>query len=175
METPFLIHNNVFLDNRGIFAPLSLIYNDTDLNKKWIQSNISVNPKKHTLRGLHYQKEPFAQSKLVKVVCGKIIDFVLDIRPQSEQYGKLYVFELLPNDELYVPKGFAHGFITCENNTVVQYLVDEEYSKISEESILWSSIPSLSDKLFYFLPYLDIDNLIMSDKDKQGTNWSYNK
>ena len=58
---------------------MSLIYNDTDLNKKWIQSNISVNPKKHTLRGLHYQKEPFAQSKLVKVICGSIIDFVVDI------------------------------------------------------------------------------------------------
>jgi len=175
MEQPKLITNNVFFDDRGVFAPLSLIYSDTELNKPWLQSNVSVNPRKHTLRGLHYQKEPFAQSKLVKVVCGKIIDFVMDIRPQSETYGKLSVFEVLPNDELYVPKGFAHGFITAEDNTVVQYLVDEKYSKESEESILWSSVPNLKDKLTYLLLDLNFDTIIISEKDKIGKEWSYNK
>lgn len=140
MEEGLLIHNSVFEDSRGIFAPLPLKFGEGKLSvlrKNWIQSNISVNPKKFTFRGLHFQVGEFAQSKLVKVIAGKIIDFIVDIRPNSPNYLKPYEFIVEPNYELFVPKGFAHGFITTEDNTVVQYLVDNDYSPSNEGSIFW--------------------------------------
>lgn len=150
MEIPVLIENKIFIDDRGVFAPLTFESNKNEpeyINKKWIQSNISVNPNKWTLRGLHYQKDPFSQTKLVKVITGSIIDFVVDIRKDSNEYGKCKIFEVKPSYELYVPKGFAHGFITTEYNTVVQYLVDEKYSQPHEGSILWSSVNDIVNNL----------------------------
>jgi dTDP-4-dehydrorhamnose 3,5-epimerase len=140
MEEGLLIHNSVFEDNRGTFAPLPLKFGEGKLSvlrKNWVQSNISVNPKKFTFRGLHFQVSEFAQSKLVKVITGEIIDFIVDIRPNSPNYLKTYEFVVKPNNELFVPKGFAHGFITTEDNTVVQYLVDNDYSPSNEGSIFW--------------------------------------
>ena len=140
MEEGLLIHNSVFEDNRGTFAPLPLKFGEGKLSvlrKDWVQSNISVNPKKFTFRGLHFQVGEFAQSKLVKVITGEIIDFIVDIRPNSPNYLKTYEFVVKPNNELFVPKGFAHGFITTEDNTVVQYLVDNDYSPSNEGSIFW--------------------------------------
>jgi dTDP-4-dehydrorhamnose 3,5-epimerase len=140
MEEGLLIHNSVFEDSRGTFATLPLKFGEGKLSvlrKNWIQSNISVNPKKFTFRGLHFQVGEFAQSKLIKVVTGKIIDFIVDIRPNSPNYLKPYEFIVEPNYELFVPKGFAHGFITTEDNTVVQYLVDNDYSPSNEGSIFW--------------------------------------
>jgi len=140
MEEGLLIHNSVFKDSRGTFAPLPLKFDESNLSvlrKDWVQSNISVNPKKFTFRGLHFQVGEFAQSKLVKVITGKIIDFIVDIRPNSPNYLKTYEFVVEPNNELFVPKGFAHGFITTEDNTVVQYLVDNDYSPLKEGSIFW--------------------------------------
>jgi dTDP-4-dehydrorhamnose 3,5-epimerase len=166
MEKAQLIHNNVFVDNRGTFAPLSIIYGEDKLpvlRKTWVQSNISVNPNERTLRGLHYQKEPYAQTKLVKVITGSIVDFVVDLRKESEDYNKCFIFEVTPNYELYVPKGFAHGFITTMENTVVQYLVDEVYSQPSEALLLWSSVPEVVEKLNELHIY---NNIIISDKDK---------
>jgi dTDP-4-dehydrorhamnose 3,5-epimerase len=136
------------------------------LRKKWLQSNLSVNPKKLTLRGLHYQSEPYSQTKLVKVITGKIIDFVVDIRIESQDFGKCFIFEVTPNTELYVPKGFAHGFITTEDNTVVQYLVDEGYSQPNEGSISWESIPLIVETLKTKIDGFKSDDILISDKDK---------
>jgi dTDP-4-dehydrorhamnose 3,5-epimerase len=165
METPKLIYNPVFVDARGTFAPLPTKFGDSYLKcliKDWLQSNISVNPNKYTLRGLHYQLEPCAQNKLIKVITGSIIDFVVDLRLESETYGKCFIFNVEPSNELYVPKGFAHGFITTEDNTVVQYLVDEKYLPSSERSLLWSSVPEVVNALSGFNP----DTILISDKDK---------
>lgn len=169
METAQLIYNPVFEDDRGTFAPLPLIFGEGKLEilkKNWLQSNLSVNPKKWTLRGLHYQSEPYAQTKLVKVITGKIIDFVIDLRVYSEDFGKCYIFDVTPNNELYVPKGFAHGFITTEDNTVVQYLVDEEYYKPKEGSIMWSSIPMIVEYLENNIDDFNPDEILISEKDK---------
>ena len=165
MELATLIYNPVFKDNRGTFAPLPLVFGEGKLSilkKKWLQSNISVNPNKWTLRGLHYQSEPYSQTKLVKVITGRIIDFVVDLRKDSKDYGKCFTFEVTPNNEVYVPKGFAHGFITTEDNTVVQYLVDDSYSQPNEGSILWSSVP----EVMKCITNLNVDELLISDKDK---------
>jgi dTDP-4-dehydrorhamnose 3,5-epimerase len=169
MEIAELIYNPVFKDNRGTFAPLPLKFGEGKLGilqKEWLQSNLSVNPKKWTLRGLHYQSEPYAQTKLVKVITGNIIDFVVDLRVDSEDFGKCFIFEVGPNNELYVPKGFAHGFITIEDNTVVQYLVDEEYYQPKEGSISWESIPLIVETLKNKIDGFNPDDILISEKDK---------
>jgi dTDP-4-dehydrorhamnose 3,5-epimerase len=173
MENAVLIYNPVFIDERGTFAPLKIIFGDDKLEilrKPWLQSNISVNPNKHTLRGLHYQLEPYTQTKLVKVITGKILDFILDLRPTSEDYGKTFFFKVGPGNELYVPRGFAHGFITLEDNTVVQYLVDSHYSQSNERCIKWDSVKEVVE---YFQQNSLINtNMLISDKDLNGMVFS---
>lgn len=155
-----------FYDHRGVFVPLSLTSHLT-----WFQSNISVNPKRLTLRGLHFQKSPFEQSKLIKLIDGGIIDFIVDIRKTSSNYMKLYTFDMEPGDELYVPKGFAHGFITTKDNTIIQYLVDNVYSPESEGSIVWTEFLPLMQK-FNTIPNFNIHDIIINDKDLVTKNFN---
>jgi dTDP-4-dehydrorhamnose 3,5-epimerase len=143
MEKAILFDSGTFLDNRGSFTPLSLELFD----KKWIQSNVSVNDKRNTFRGLHFQKGEFAQAKLLKVIHGEIIDYIVDLREDSKDYMKLQEFKLTRNNALLVPRGFAHGFITTEKNTIVQYLVDNVYNKESEGTLFWNEVPELRKKL----------------------------
>ena len=161
MEIPELIKNNVFVDNRGTFAPIQL----NTLNKKWLQSNISVNPNKYTLRGLHYQAGTSAQAKLIKVINGTILDFVIDLREFSPNYNKIQFFLMKPGDELFVPFDFAHGFITLDDNTIVQYLVDNHYDPKSERCILWSTIPEIENKILEYDKNFNKNNLLISNKD----------
>lgn len=168
MEQGFIVKNNVFTDHRGVFAPLSL----SSLDKDWLQSNISVNPSKGTFRGLHFQINEFAQAKLVKVITGAIIDFIVDIRLDSPNYLKVYEFVVLPGQELYVPRGFAHGFLTTEDNTVVQYLVDNVYSPENEGSIYWKNFDEIIETMTEFMDgYLDEKLLIISEKDLYTKNF----
>jgi dTDP-4-dehydrorhamnose 3,5-epimerase len=167
MEKATLIYNPCFADNRGVFAPLPLVFGEDKieiLRKDWVQSNISYNPNKFTFRGMHLQEGPYAQAKLVKVVNGSIIDFVVDLRPKSPDYLKVQEFIVTSGSEVYVPRGFAHGFITTEDNTVVQYLVDNQYNKESERSILWSSFPEIRK----LIKEQHVDPII-SDKDLNAT------
>ena len=143
MEKAILFDSGTFLDNRGSFTPLSLELFD----KKWLQSNVSVNDKRNTFRGLHFQKGEFAQAKLLKVIHGEIIDYIVDLREDSKDYMKLQEFKLTRNNALLVPRGFAHGFITTEKNTIVQYLVDNVYNKESEGTLFWNEVPELRKKL----------------------------
>lgn len=154
MEIAKLFDSPTFLDNRGSFTPMSLSMFD----KEWIQSNVSFNEKKYTFRGLHYQQGEYAQAKLVKVIHGQILDYIVDLRPESPDYMKLQEFKLTRNNALLVPRGYAHGFITTEKNTVVQYLVDNVYDKESERTLFWNTVPELEKKL------MGID-LIISEKD----------
>ena len=161
MEEPRIINNRIFYDERGSFSPLSLF----ELDKEWKQSNISVNPKKFTLRGLHYQSEETAQAKLIKVINGRILDFVVDLRVPRRSYNNCQFFEMKGGDELIVPRGFAHGFITLEENTVVQYLVDNDYNPNTEGSLLWSSFPEIKNETLRLDSTFDISNIIISQKD----------
>jgi dTDP-4-dehydrorhamnose 3,5-epimerase len=161
MEQPRIINNRIFYDERGSFSPLSLF----ELDKEWKQSNISVNPKKFTLRGLHYQSGETAQAKLIKVINGRILDFVMDLRIPLRTYNNCQFFDMKAGDELIVPRGFAHGFITLEENTVVQYLVDNDYSPNNEGSLLWSSLPDIKKEILKLDSTFDISNIIISEKD----------
>ena len=170
MEYPQVNSNPVFLDHRGTFAPLSL----NSYDKEWLQSNISFNPKIYTLRGLHFQVGEKAQAKLIKVITGSIVDFIVDIREDSPEYMKLYHYDMNSGDELLVPRGFAHGFMTTSFNTIVQYLVDNDYSPESEGSIYWREIDGLYEVLNSYVLIGDLQDidLTMSVKDYKTKNFN---
>lgn len=145
-------------DNRGVFSASSLTNHKGE--GMWIQTNVSYNLKKHTFRGMHLQRYPDSQTKLVKVVSGSIIDVVVNLDKDSEDYMKEQWFTLEQGDELLVPKGFAHGFITLVDHTVVQYLVDHPYTPEADVSIHWSSFKKIKE--IFDVEYPD---MIISDKD----------
>jgi len=166
IREPQLTKGKAFYDHRGVFVPLSLTSHLT-----WYQSNISVNPKKLTLRGLHFQLPPYAQAKLIKVIDGSVLDFVVDIRKKSPNYMKLHIFEMEPGDELYVPREFAHGFITTKDNTIVQYLVDNVYRPESEGSIVWTKFLPLIQK-FNTIEDFNVHDITINDKDLVTKNFN---
>jgi dTDP-4-dehydrorhamnose 3,5-epimerase len=154
LEKAILSESKTFYDNRGQFTPVLL-----DLEKnKWIQSNVSISTLKNTFRGLHYQEDPFSQAKLIKVIKGRILDIVVDLREDSPDFNKAEFFMLNPDNQLYVPRNFAHGFLTLEDDCIVQYHVDNEYSKENERTLFWNEVRELNEIL------KDI-NLVISEKD----------
>ena len=159
LQIPKLIKNDAFYDERGVFVPLSLTSHVT-----WLQSNISVNIKPFTLRGLHFQKEPYQQSKLIKVIDGSIIDFVTDLNPKSEEFLKIKMFTMDPGNELYVPQNYAHGFITLKENTIVQYLVNNIYHPESEGVIPWTKFSELNEK-FNSIDNFSSEKIIVKERD----------
>jgi dTDP-4-dehydrorhamnose 3,5-epimerase len=161
MEKANFIENRVFLDERGSFSPLDL----SKLGKNWVQSNISVNPKKFTLRGLHFQKNEYAQAKLIKVINGRVLDFVVDMRQVSEDYNKVFFFNMKQGDEVYVPRYFAHGFITLSEDTIVQYLVDNDYSPENEGIKVWTEYPEIISKIKEMETSFSEDLVLIADKD----------
>ncbi|MDF2037690.1 dTDP-4-dehydrorhamnose 3,5-epimerase [Cytobacillus oceanisediminis] len=141
-EEVIVIEPKVYGDHRGWFTETysKSILADHGINLEFVQDNQSFSAAKGTLRGLHYQLNPKAQSKLVRCTRGSIFDVAVDIRKGSRTYGEWYGIEL--NDEnkkqLLVPKGFAHAFITLTDDVEVQYKVDEIYSPEHERGILWN-------------------------------------
>ena len=123
-------------DNRGIFSE---VYVDHLTMPRWVQDNQSISYKAGTVRGLHYQRGEYAQTKLVRCAYGSIIDVAVDIRPDSPTYGQ-HVAAILSSEngnQLMVPRGFAHGFMTLTDNAVVIYKVDNVYKKETEGAIRW--------------------------------------
>jgi len=126
-----IIQNKLFKDNRGYFTESYNLKKFKKLNiKTSLQDNVSFNKKKYTFRGLHYQIKPYAQSKLIRADQGKILDFILDLRPRSKTYLKMITIKLSEKDQkqIYIPKGIAHGYLTLKPNTKIHYKVDEYYS-----------------------------------------------
>ena len=154
-----VIKPKVFEDERGYFFES---YNKDSFHKEglkmeFVQDNQSLS-QKGVLRGLHFQNPPHSQGKLVRVITGSVLDVAVDIRKNSPTYGKWHSVELTEKNKLmfYVPQGFAHGFLTLENNTIFSYKCTDVYNKASEGCILWNdkdlniswnvSNPSLSVK-----------------------------
>jgi dTDP-4-dehydrorhamnose 3,5-epimerase len=157
LTQPSLNEKPVFIDHRGTFCP-------TELDGRWIQTNISVNDLIYTFRGMHLQHGDKAQTKRLKVIRGSIIDFVIDMRPESSTFEKMSTYTLLEGFELEIPAGFAHGFLTMTNNTIVQYLVDKPYDSHSDESINYQSIEEICE-------LVDGYPLVISDKDKFANDY----
>ncbi len=131
----------IFEDDRGYFleAYNKQVFNDLGIKETFVQDNLSKS-EKNVLRGLHFQNPPYAQGKLVSVICGAVLDVAVDIRKNSTTYGKYYAAELSEKNKhiLWIPPGFAHGFVTLEDNTVFSYKCTGLYNKSAEDSILWN-------------------------------------
>ncbi len=160
-----LIKPKVYGDERGYFVET---FRDDLFNKfvkgiRFIQDNESKS-KFGTLRGLHYQLPPFAQSKLVRVVDGMVLDIAVDIRKKSSTFGKYVVAELSGENkqQLFIPKGFAHGFLVLSESATFCYKVDNIYSKERERGIAYND-PDLNIDW-----KLSADKLLLSDKDQNG-------
>jgi len=138
----YIIDPTVYGDHRGWFTEThnKEIFKREGLDLDFVQDNHSFSASKGTLRGLHYQLNPKAQTKLVRCTKGTIFDVVVDIRKGSSTYGQWFGIELSEENkkQLLVPKGFAHGFITITNNVEVQYKVDELYSPENDRGIIWN-------------------------------------
>ena len=142
IEGLFSFENNVFGDDRGYFFESynkRLFDEYAGQNVEFVQDNISKSSK-GVLRGLHFQAPPFAQAKLVSVIKGRALDVAVDIRKDSPTYGQHIAIELTEDNFLnfFVPRGFAHGFVALEDNTVFSYKCDNFYNSESEDGILWN-------------------------------------
>lgn len=142
-----IVEPDVFQDDRGWFLESFNLQRfksglqELGLNSPdyFVQDNLSSS-KKGVVRGLHYQLEPHAQGKLVSVLHGVVFDVAVDLRPNSISYGKWFALELSAANKkmLWIPEGFAHGFLSLEDDTCVSYKVDKYYNKDSERSVLWN-------------------------------------
>lgn len=117
-----------------------IVLEQSGIKLDFVQDNESLSVQKGTLRGLHYQLPPYEQAKLVRVVQGAIYDVAVDIRRQSATFGQWFAVELSAQNkkQLLIPRGFAHGFVTLEPNTLVQYKVDHYYAAEADRGIIWN-------------------------------------
>lgn len=161
----FILKPSVFTDHRGTFMESfsqRRFEETTGLDITFVQDNQSTS-KKGVLRGLHFQKGEFAQAKLVRAVWGEILDVVVDLRPGSPTFKKSFKAVLSHENrkQLFVPAGFAHGFITLSESSVFAYKCDRYYNKEADAGVIWND------------PTLDVDwdypedQLILSEKDTQ--------
>lgn len=161
IEEVVIIEPKVFGDHRGWFTEnySKEKFKELEIDIDFIQDNHSFSAQKGTLRGLHFQLNPKAQTKLVRCTKGKILDIAVDIREGSPTYKKWVAVELSENNkkQLLIPKGFAHGFVTLTDNVEVQYKVDEYYSPENDRSIHYDD-PEIN-------VYWGIKDPILSDKD----------
>ncbi len=134
-----------------------------------VQENESVS-RKGVLRGLHLQERPYQQAKLVRCVSGKIWDVVVDLRPNSSTYGQHLAFELSGSNhkQLFIPSGFAHGFLTLSDEAILQYKVNNAYNPQSERTIRYDD-PTLA--IDWLGQGITADELIISDKDLAGLSF----
>jgi dTDP-4-dehydrorhamnose 3,5-epimerase len=142
LKDAYLIKPKVFQDERGFFLESysEKKFAENGINAKFVQDNHSLSVKKGVLRGLHFQIPPNDQSKLVRVTHGKVYDVIVDIRKNSPTYGKWEGFELSAENfqMLFVPRGFAHAFLTLEDNTEFLYKVDNFYAPESDSGFIWN-------------------------------------
>lgn len=142
IEGIFVIEPQVFGDERGYFFEsfnAEHFRAQTGVEVTFVQDNESRS-KRGVLRGLHFQREPYAQAKLVRVVQGRVLDVAVDIRKKSPTFGRYVAVELSGENkrQLFIPKGFAHGYVVLEDDTIFQYKCDEFYHPESEDGIAWN-------------------------------------
>lgn len=161
----YIIQTDCFEDQRGDFsrAFCKKTLESYGINADFVQSNISSNKNKFTLRGLHSQDAPFGEDKLVTCTRGKILDVCVDVTKNSPTYRQYVAVELTEHNRtsLYVPKGCAHGYLTIEDNSQVIYFVTCEYTPESEHCYRYD------DPAFNIEWGVNPDDLIVSEKDKK--------
>ena len=168
-----ILEPKIFNDERGYFYES---YNKNTLKElgikvEFVQDNQSLSSK-GVLRGLHFQKPELAQAKLVRVISGSVLDVAVDIRKDSETYGQ-YISVLLSDKNhkiFYIPEGFAHGFLTLEDNTIVNYKCSNLYSKEHDCGLMWNDKDINID--WTFLNDDSNTTPIISEKDKNNINFN---
>ena len=161
----FIIEPQVFEDRRGYFFE-SFIKAEfkvkTGIDANFVQDNESKSAR-GVLRGLHFQKGAYAQAKLVRVIKGKVLDIAVDIRKNSKTFGEHFSLELSEENrkQLFIPRGFAHGFLVLEDDTIFSYKCDNYYNKASESGIIYN------DKDLNIDWKLETNEFIISEKDMQ--------
>ena len=156
----------VFKDKRGYFLESYNKNLTKDLiDNNFVQDNESLS-QKGVLRGLHFQKPPYSQAKLVRVIKGAVLDIVVDLRKDQPTYGKHFAIKLSAKNkkQLYIPKGFAHGFLTLKKNTIFTYKCSDYYHPETEGCIHCFDNDLAID--------WKIKNVILSEKDKKGIKFS---
>ncbi len=160
-----VIKQKVFGDGRGFFMEA---YNREEFKRigidiEFVQDNLSYSATAGTLRGIHYQLPPKAQTKLVRCIKGVIYDVVVDLRPNSLTFKQWEAFVLSEHNklQLLVPKGFGHAFLTLTDNVLIYYKVDEYYSPEHDRSLAWND-PDINVEWPYF------DEYVLSEKDKSA-------
>ncbi len=172
----FIINSKIFEDGRGFFQE---IYNEKFLKElgikeKFVQDNYSCS-KKGVLRGLHLQGK-YPQAKLVKVIRGSIYDVAVDLRKNSKTYGKYFGIILSEKNKksLFIPKGFAHGFLSLENDSEIFYKCSDFYMPVYEDGILWEDKNINIDWKFEEFG-IKKEKIIVSEKDKKLKNFDKEK
>ena len=164
LDDCYILTPKIFGDERGTFFESfnkKQFHSAIGLEVDFVQDNQSTS-QKGVLRGLHFQNGEFAQAKLVRVIKGSVLDIVVDIRPKSKTFGKHFSMILSEqnNKQLFISKGFAHGFLVLEDDTIFAYKCDNYYNKASESGIIYNDT------------FLNIDwqfpekELIISEKDQ---------
>lgn len=169
IDGPVIIEPKVFGDNRGYFFE-SFSLRDFEANVgpvAFVQDNESFSAKKGVLRGMHFQKGDDAQAKLLRVVQGRVLDVAVDIRPGSATYGQYVKVELSADNKrmFFIPRGFAHGFLVLEDNTVFQYKCDNYYAPKSEGSFIWND-PDVAIEWG-----VEASSVILSEKDAKAPSF----
>ena len=167
----YVIEPKLNFDDRGFFIEAfrkDIFEKNVGYSISFCQHNI-VSSNYLVLRGLHFQENPHSQSKLISVSNGKIMDIAVDIRKNSPTYGKYFSIELNADNKkaLFVPKGFAHGYLTLSKKAIINYSVDNYYNKNSEKGI------SYDDKNLNINWGFEKNKLIISEKDKNLSDYKW--
>lgn len=162
-----IVKKKPFIDQRGSFSRTfcEMEFNQNGFNGIMVQTNLSISKEKYTLRGMHMQIGEHAEDKLIQCIKGSIYDVIVDLREESATYGKYFAIELNESNDtmLFVPKGFAHGFLTLEDDTRVLYQVSNFYTPLAEKGFRWNDP--------FFNIQWPVNNPILSDKDSSWLNY----
>lgn len=161
-----IIVPDVYQDSRGSFFESfsQRSFEALGINEHFVQDNQSLSSK-NVLRGLHFQKAPYEQGKLVRVITGAVLDVAVDMRKNSPTYEKYFAYELNAANKhmLWIPHGFAHGFLTLADDTIFVYKCTNFYNKVSESGIKWDDADIAIN--------WGVTNPLVSDKDNALPSW----
>jgi dTDP-4-dehydrorhamnose 3,5-epimerase len=164
LKDAYLITLDKKSDERGFFARTWCVdeFRKHGIEETFVQANIGLSIKRRTLRGFHYQSEPYEEAKLVRCTAGAIFDVIIDLRTFSPTFKQWQGFELYAEEHslLFIPKGFAHAYMTLKDNTEVFYMVSQFYTPNAEKGIRW-------DDPTFNIPWPEGGPIIISEKDKK--------
>jgi dTDP-4-dehydrorhamnose 3,5-epimerase len=165
----YLIDLQKYEDSRGFFARAwcEHEFKDQGLQVTWVQANLAYSEHKGTLRGMHYQAAPYAEAKLMRCIRGAMYDVILDLRPNSSTFRHWFGAELSADNRraLYVPEGFAHGYLTLVDHTETFYPVSQFYTPDAEGGVRWNDTA-------FGIDWPITEGLILSDKDQSWPDFA---